>query len=180
RICSPHCGVDPETTSGGETYERELLRHLGAMGHPIELLLARHKRYPEGVSNWTIHRLPVGRGLRWPLAALILPTFIRRLYDRPGFDLLRAHSLRYIGPAALIARHGLSGKVVALFLGGLKERKNLFFLLDVWREVARAGGRAARRCGLGPAPWSAQAAHGQGRPGRPGRLCGVRPGAREG
>ena len=219
RICSPHCGVDPETTSGGETYERELLRHLGASGHPIELLLARHKRYPEGVSNWTIHRLPVGRGLRWPLAALILPPFIRRLYDRPGFDLLRAHSLRYIGPAvliarrryrldvpivahhhhldrnwlnpliegrvmravervvvgsefatrqaaaelgvarekfsvvpygvdrrfrhaakpaALVARHGLSGKVVALFLGGLKERKNLFFLLDVWREVARA------------------------------------------
>src|SRR5439155_265582 len=40
--------------------------------------------------------------------------------------------------AALVARHGLSGKVVALFLGGLKERKNLFFLLDVWREVARA------------------------------------------
>jgi glycosyltransferase involved in cell wall biosynthesis len=219
RICSPHCGVDPETTSGGETYERELLRHLGALGHSVELLLARHKRYPEGVPNWTVHRLPVGRGLRWPVAALILPPFIRRLYDRPGFDLLRAHSLRYVGPAALIARrryhldipivahhhhldqnwlnpliegrvmrvvervvvgsefatqqaaaelgvprekfsvvpygvdrrfrrtrkpaalvaeHGLDGKVVALFLGGLKARKNLFFLLDVWREVARA------------------------------------------
>ena len=24
-LCSPHCGVNPETTSGGETYERELL-----------------------------------------------------------------------------------------------------------------------------------------------------------
>ena len=32
RICSPHCGVDPETTSGGETYEREVLRHLGVRG----------------------------------------------------------------------------------------------------------------------------------------------------
>ena len=219
RICSPHCGIDPETTSGGETYERELLRHLGALGHAVELLLARHKRYPDGVPNWTVHRLPVGRGLRWPVAALLLPPYIRRLYDQPGFDLLRAHSLRFIGPAALIARrryrldvpivahhhhldrnwlnpliegrvmravervvvgsefairqaaaelgvareqfsvvpygvdrrfrrapkpaallaqHGLDCKVVALFLGGLKERKNLFFLLDVWREVARA------------------------------------------
>jgi len=104
RICSPHCGIDPETTSGGETYERELLRHLGALGHAVELLLARHKRYPDGVPNWTVHRLPVGRGLRWPVAALLLPPYIRRLYDRPGFDLLRAHSLRFIGPAALIAR----------------------------------------------------------------------------
>ena len=219
RICSPHCGVDPETTSGGETYERELLRHLGAMGHAVEILLARHKRYPDGVPNWTVHRLPIGRGLRWPVAAVLLPPFIRRLYARPGFDLLRAHSLRYIGPAALIARrrygldvpivahhhhldggwlnplvegrvmravervvvgsefatrqaaaelgvareqfsvvpygvdrrfrrapkpaallaeHGLDAKVVALFLGGLKERKNLFFLLDLWREVVRA------------------------------------------
>ncbi len=219
RICSPHCGVDPETTSGGETYEREVLRHLGALGHPIEILLARHKRYPEDVFNWTIHRLPIGRGLRWPVAALVLPPYIRRLSRRPGFDLLRAHSLRYIGPAALIARrryrldvpvvahhhhldpswlnpviegcvmravervivgsefatrqaaeqlgvprerfevvpygvdrrfrraagsetlaakHGLNGGPVALFVGGLKGRKNLFFLLDVWREVSRA------------------------------------------
>jgi glycosyltransferase involved in cell wall biosynthesis len=219
RICSPHCGVDPETTSGGETYEREVLRHLAGLGHSIELLLARHKRHPEGVPNWTVHRLPIGRGLRWPVAALLLPRYIQQLYRHPGFDLLRAHSLRFIGPAALIARrrygldvpivahhhhldrnwlnpliegrvmrgvervivgsefatrqagaeldvareqfsvvpygvdrrfqsapkraalvaqHGLEGKVVALFLGGLKERKNLFFLLDVWREVAGA------------------------------------------
>ncbi len=219
RICSPHCGIDPETTSGGETYERELLSHLGALGHRIEILLARHKRHPEGVPNVTVHRLPVGRGLRWPVAALLLPPYIRRLSLRPGFDLLRAHSLRFIGPAALIARrryrldapivahhhhldanwlnpviegrvmravervvvgsefatrqaatelrvprekfavvpygvdrrfrsapkqerlvrrYGLEGGPVALFLGGLKARKNLFFLIEVWREVTRA------------------------------------------
>jgi glycosyltransferase involved in cell wall biosynthesis len=219
RICSPHCGIDPETTSGGETYEREVLGHLAALGHSVEILLARHKRYPENVPNWTVHRLPIGRGLRWPLAALLLPPYIRRLYAQPGFDLLRAHSLRFIGPAALIARWryrldvpivahhhhldadwlnpfiegrvmravervvvgsefatrqaaaelgvprekfvvvpygvdrrfrpgsrpeplaarwGLDGGPVALFLGGLKSRKNLFFLIDAWREVTRA------------------------------------------
>ena len=219
RICSPHCGVDPETTSGGETYEREVLRHLAGLGHSIELLLARHKRHPEGVPNWTVHRLPIGRGLRWPVAALLLPRYIERLYRHPGFDLLRAHSLRFIGPAALTARRryrldapivahhhhldadwlnpfiearvmrgvervvvgsefavrqageqlgvprekfavapygvdrrfqrgappaplaarwGLDKTLVALFLGGLKSRKNLVFLLDAWREVTRA------------------------------------------
>jgi glycosyltransferase involved in cell wall biosynthesis len=218
RICSPHCGIDPETTSGGETYERELLRHLAASGVMVDLLLARHKRYPDGVANWTIHRLPIGRGLRWPVAALLLPPVIKRLHDRTPFDVLRVHSLRYIGPAALLARRwyrldvpivahhhhldpsvlnsvierrvilgservvtvsefsrrqlaselgvpvdrvvvvpngvdvrfapspghgelrqrlGLGERPAALFLGGLKKRKNLEFLLGVWREVSR-------------------------------------------
>jgi glycosyltransferase involved in cell wall biosynthesis len=80
RIASPHCGLDPETTSGGETYEREVLRHLAALGHVIDIVLARHKRHPEGVANWVIHRLPIARGLRWPVAPLVLPPAIRRLH----------------------------------------------------------------------------------------------------
>lgn len=218
RVCTPHCGLDPETTLGGETYEREVLQGLAARGIVFDIVLARHKRHPEGVPNWVIHRLPIGRGLRWPVAALLLPPFIKRVYDATRFDLLRVHSLRYIGPAALAARRrygldvpivahhhhldpsplnsliegpvmrgvervvvgsefarrqaseelavplekfsvvhygvdrgfqrgpkpealvrrfGLDGKPVALFLGGLERRKNLFFLLDVWLEVAR-------------------------------------------
>ena len=104
RICSPHCGIDPESTSGGETYERELLRHLAALGVAVDILLARHQRHHEGVANWTIHRLPIGRGMRWPVAMLLLPPIIGRLHARHPFDLLRVHSLRFIGPAALIAR----------------------------------------------------------------------------
>jgi phosphatidyl-myo-inositol dimannoside synthase len=222
RICSPHCGIDPESNSGGETYERELLRHLAARGAVVDILLARHKRHPEGVPNWVIHRLPIGRGLRWPVAMLLLPPIIARLHAETRFDLLRVHSLRYIGPAALIARrryrldvpivshhhhldpsplnrvierrvvegservitvsefsrrqlvgtlgvdadrievvpngidarfapgagdrarqkHALGDGPVALYLGGLKRRKNLPLLLDAWREVARARGDA--------------------------------------
>ncbi|HYB40794.1 MAG TPA: glycosyltransferase family 4 protein, partial [Candidatus Methylomirabilis sp.] len=218
RICTPHCGIDPESTSGGETYERELLRHLAARGAVLDILLARHQRHPEGVSNWVIHRLPIGRGLRWPVAMALLPPIIRRVHAATRFDLLRVHSLRFIGPAALIARrryrldvpivshhhhldpsrlnplierrvieaservitvsefsrrqlvaelrvaperievvpngidarfapgagdrvrgrHGLGTAPVALFLGGLKRRKNLGGLLDAWAEVARA------------------------------------------
>lgn len=247
RICSPHCGLDPETTSGGETYERELLRHLAAQGVVTDLILARHKRVPEGVANWVVHRLPMGRGLRWPVAAVVLPPVIKRVFDATRFDLLRVHSLRFIGPAALRARrryrldvpvvahhhhldpsplnplierrviqgsertitvsefsrrqlvealgvdgdrievvpngvderfapappdpslrrrHGIGEGPLALFLGGLKARKNLPFLLDVWREVTAirpdatlliAGGgplaaslrRRAARLGLG-------------------------------
>jgi len=218
RICSPHCGIDPGTNSGGETYEREILRHLAAQGHVIDLMLARHKRHPEGVENWRVHRLPIGRGMRWPVALALLPPLVRRLHAETRFDLLRAHSLRFIGPACLLARRmyrldvpvvahhhhldrdwlnpviegrvmrgadrvvvgsefarrqavdelgvpaerfrvvpygvdarfrpgprpdalaarlDLADRRVALFLGGLKPRKNLFALLDCWGEVAR-------------------------------------------
>jgi len=217
RICSPHCGVAPETTSGGETYERELLARLGRAGVDVELILARGKPHPEGVPHWTVHRFPIRRGLRWWVAPFVVPSAIKRVWDERPFDLLRAHSLRYIGPSALIARrrfnfnipvvshhhhldpsplnrliekrvveasdrvvvgsefgrrqlaselgvrtdhvsvvyygvdpafvpgpppselldrYHLRGHPVALFLGGLKPRKNLRLLLDIWAPVA--------------------------------------------
>jgi hypothetical protein len=45
----------------------------------------------------------------------LLPPIIARLYRRARFDLLRVHSLRYIGPAALIARrrYGLDVPIVS-------------------------------------------------------------------
>ncbi len=219
RVCSPHCGMDPETTSGGETYERELLAHLARLGMVSDIILARHKRAPDMPSNVFIHRLAMGRGLRWPIAALALPLPIARVYRQTRFDLLRVHSLRYIGPAAVLARrlfgvdvpivahhhhldpspwnrlierrvlaeseriitvsqfskrqlaselgvsparvetvpngvderftpgpaearlrarYQLGDGPVALFLGGLKPRKNLPFLLDAWGEIAAA------------------------------------------
>jgi glycosyltransferase involved in cell wall biosynthesis len=217
RVCSPHCGLDAETISGGETYERELLVRLAGLGVVNDLILARHKRVPEEVANIEVHRLPIGRGLRWPVAAMVFPPAIARVYRQTRFDLLRVHSLRYTGPAALLARrlyrldvpivshhhhldrsplnpfierrvleaserivtvsefskrqlasalgipnerieavpngvdekfvsapasaalkarYGLGDGPVALFLGGLKARKNLSFLLDVWRDTA--------------------------------------------
>jgi len=79
RICSPHCGVAPETTSGGETYERELLVRLGRVGVDIELILARGKPHPEGVPHWSVHRFPIRRGLRWYVAPFIVPSAIKRV-----------------------------------------------------------------------------------------------------
>ncbi len=96
-------------------YELEVLREMSGRGLAFDILLARHKTYPDGVPNWTVHRLPIGRGLRWPIAAFVLPPFIRRVYRATRFDLLRAHSLRYIGPAALAARawYGVDVPIVA-------------------------------------------------------------------
>jgi glycosyltransferase involved in cell wall biosynthesis len=104
RVCSPHCGVSPETTSGGETYERELLTRLAGGGVRVELILARGKPHPVNVPNLTVHRFAIGRGLRWWVVPFVVPPAIARVHHAAGFDLLRVHSLRYIGPAALVAR----------------------------------------------------------------------------
>jgi glycosyltransferase involved in cell wall biosynthesis len=232
RICSPHCGVAPETTSGGETYERELLVRLGRRGVRLDVILARGKRHPVDAPNWTVHRFGIGRGLRWWIAPAVVPPAIKRVWEAGPFDLLRAHSLRFIGPSALWARrrfgldvpivahhhhldpsplnrlierrvvdtvdrvvvgseftrrqlagelgcridhvavvpygvdtrfapgarrldlvhrYGLDGSQVVLFLGGLKPRKNLPLLLDVFARVTR-GAPAARLVVAGGGP----------------------------
>jgi glycosyltransferase involved in cell wall biosynthesis len=232
RICSPHCGVAPETTSGGETYERELLTRLGRAGVEIELILARGKPHPVGAPNWNVHRFRIRRGLRWYVAPFLVPPAIRRVHETVGFDVLRVHSLRYIGPSALwarrrlrlnvpvvahhhhldpsplnrliekrvveasdrvvvgsefarrqlrqelgartehvavvhygvdtvftpaprppelVERYGLRDRPVVLFFGGLKPRKNLFGLLDIWRSaVATQPGARLVVAGGGP------------------------------
>ena len=104
RICSPHCGIAPESGSGGEVYERELLKDLAALGVECDILLARGKPYERGITGWTVHPIWPSKGLRWYVTPFIWPRYIKRVWERHGFDLLRAHSVRYVGPAALLAR----------------------------------------------------------------------------
>ena len=93
RICTPHCGVAPETTSGGETYEREILTRLGRAGVSIDIILARGKPHPEASRTGPF---TASAWLRWYVAPFVVPPAIRRVKERVGFDLLRVHSLRYI------------------------------------------------------------------------------------
>jgi glycosyltransferase involved in cell wall biosynthesis len=85
-------------------YERELLRDLAALGVETHILLARGKPHDAGVPGWTIHPVWPPKGLRWQVNPFVFPRYIKRVWDQHGFDLLRAHSVRYVGPAALLAR----------------------------------------------------------------------------
>ena len=104
RICSPHCGIAPESGSGGEVYERELLKGLAALGAECRILLAEGKPYERDVPGWTIDPVRPRKGLRWYVTPFVWPAYIRRQWEQGGFDLLRAHSVRFVGPAVLLAR----------------------------------------------------------------------------
>ena len=104
RICSPHCGIAPESGSGGEVYERDLLVGLAGLGVQCDVLLARGKTHPAGVPGLDIHPVWPPKGLRWYVTPFVWPRYIKQRWDETGFDLLRAHSVRFVGPAALWAR----------------------------------------------------------------------------
>ncbi len=103
-ICSPHVGIAPESSSGGEVYEREVLKHLALLGVRIDIILPGRATCWNDVPNWHVHRTRLPGGFRWYVSNLVFPPYIKQAYDQQPFDMLRAHSLRFVGPAALWAR----------------------------------------------------------------------------
>lgn len=102
-LASPSCGIAPSSGSGGEVHERNLLVGLAGRGHQPHILLAPGQRYPAALAKHVEMirpRLP----LRWWLAPCVLPSWIGQCWRAHRFDLLRAHSLRFLGPACVIAK----------------------------------------------------------------------------
>jgi glycosyltransferase involved in cell wall biosynthesis len=99
----------PDSTIGGEVYERELLARLPAHGIDLELGLPPDHRVgserrlgtpPEGL------RITVLRARRphWVIAPVVYAPYVFRLLRGGRVDLLRGHSVRHTGPALLLGR----------------------------------------------------------------------------
>ena len=104
RICSPQLRLSPNATLGGEVYDREVLKHLAQAGVKVDIILPKGQSYEQNITNWRIHNAPFRRGYRWYISNLIFPHLIKKVYDQTHFQILRVHSLRFTGPAALWAR----------------------------------------------------------------------------
>lgn len=92
----------PDSTVGGEVYERELLARLPAHGIDIELGLPRDHGVTAPPAGWRIRVLRHRLGLHWVLAPLVFTPYAMGLARR--VDLLRGHSVRHTGPALLLGR----------------------------------------------------------------------------
>lgn len=102
-VASPHCGLRLDSRLGGEVYERRLLELLPDLGWACRIGLPR-SRAVEPRPGWTVDLLRPGRGLRWYVAPTAFVPWLVRLLREGGVDLLRGHSVRFTGPALLIAR----------------------------------------------------------------------------
>ena len=96
-VAMPHCGLKADSTSGGEVVERELLRRVVECGIDPHVLR------------------PQFRGLRWWNSPLYFRQAIHDCVRNHAPGLLRAHSLRYAGPAAIMAKRRYGLPLVAHF-----------------------------------------------------------------
>jgi glycosyltransferase involved in cell wall biosynthesis len=92
----------PDSTVGGEVYERMLLERLPAHGIDLELGLPRGHRVDTPSEGWRVTVLRHRLGLHWVLAPLVFTPYAVRIARR--VDLLRGHSVRHTGPALLLGR----------------------------------------------------------------------------
>jgi glycosyltransferase involved in cell wall biosynthesis len=101
----------PDSTVGGEVYERMLLERLPAHGIDVALGLPRDHRVGEPPEGWRVSVLPHKLGVHWVLAPLVFTPYVVRLLRARRVDLLRGHSVRHTGPALLLGRALLRSRV---------------------------------------------------------------------
>lgn len=214
-ICSPQLGISPESNSGGEVYDREVIKHLCKAGVSSLVYLPKKRSYPK-ISGLKVFYAPIKTMFPPYIFNFFVFPFLLKTYKNYRFDILRVHSPYFVGPAALlfkyfhhsvplvasylhleeksllqplidkfaikkfnhiitisnftkkeirkqynvsskkitvaypgieekfktqekssylIGKYNLKNKKALLFLGGLKQRKNPLFLLDVFRKI---------------------------------------------
>jgi spore coat protein SA len=100
-ICSPQLGLSPNSTLGGEVFDREILLGLAKKGVRIEIVMPRRKKHDKGIKNWNITELPISH---FPaiLGNFIYLPYLFLIYKRTKFGILRIHQPQFLGFAALI------------------------------------------------------------------------------
>jgi len=100
-ICSPQLGLSPESNSGGEVHDREILTRLCQQNIIVHSLLPRGRSYPSQ-DNLKINYAWI-RSMVPPhvFNAFVFPYLIKT-YLTQGFNLLRVHNPYFVGPAAVI------------------------------------------------------------------------------
>jgi glycosyltransferase involved in cell wall biosynthesis len=101
----------PDSTIGGEVYERMLLERLPAHGIDLALGLPRDHRAGAPPEGWRVSVLRHRLGVHWVLAPLVFTPYVVRLLRARRADLLRGHSVRHTGPALLLGRALLRSRV---------------------------------------------------------------------
>jgi len=203
-ICSPQLGLSPESNSGGEVYDREVISHLCQKNITVHTLLPRGRTFPK-LDNLKVKHALIRSMIPPYFFNLFVFPYLLKTYFVHRFDILRVHNPYFVGPSALLFKYMFpkvplvlshlhlengfnqfidrltikkydhiitisqstkneivenfnypaskisvaypgvdkkfqpaprpKNKITLLFLGGLKPRKNLTFLLQVFKKL---------------------------------------------
>ena len=104
QICSPQLGLSPQSNSGGEVYDREVISRLCQKGVKVHTLLPKGRSYPQ------INNLKINHAFIRPMTpphifnAFVFP-YLLKTYLFTNFDILRVHNPYFVGPAALLFKY---------------------------------------------------------------------------
>ena len=101
-IISPQLGISPTATTGGETYDREVLKQFVKLNQDVRLLLPKAKPIPKNITGWKIDRTPFKRFVPpYTFNFFSLPWALR--LAQPN-SVLRIHSPEYLFPTAYLIK----------------------------------------------------------------------------
>ena len=111
-IISPQLGMSPTATTGGETYDREVLAQFVKLGQDVRILLPKGKEIPSDVSGWIIERTSVGHFIPpYTFNIFAFPWVVRQLkQETPDVRqespelVLRIHSPEYLFPTGYLIK----------------------------------------------------------------------------
>lgn len=98
-VCSPQLGLAPESNSGGEVYDREVINRLCQQGVKVFTFLPKGRPYLSH-QNLKVSYAPI-KPMYPPhiFSAFVLPYLIKTC-KKEKFAILRVHNPYFIGPAA--------------------------------------------------------------------------------
>ena len=100
-ILSPQLGISPIATTGGETYDRELLKQFVKMGLDVKILLPKNKPAPTEIPENRIDRTPVSHFVPpYTFNLFSIPWLIKNIHHSSSIIhhpfILRIHSPEYL------------------------------------------------------------------------------------
>ncbi len=99
-VCSPQLGLSPESNSGGEVYDREILTRLAKKGVKVYTLLPKGKKYPK-TRKLEVEFTKIGSFVPPHFFNAAALPYMVKTFQKHHFDLLRIHNLYFLSLAAI-------------------------------------------------------------------------------
>ncbi len=102
KICSPQLGISPASELGGEVYDYQTLKGFTEKGFEVYVYIPKGRDYDRSLKNFYVERCFLKHIVPPIIYSFLCLPYLFRLYKKERFEVLRIHSPRFLGLAAII------------------------------------------------------------------------------